>query len=116
MGTWAQAPCRTHPANGGTRALKPGPGAAAGLPLAPTRDDPRRRCCELQVPANHSQPRSEIPRQGAPGESCAVFHPLNISHTGLFYKEGKLLFLMVTRAIKQILSYARESHGVGGLN
>lgn len=39
-------------------------------------------------------------------KSCALFHPLNISHTDLFYKEGKLLLLMVTIAIKQIPKFS----------
>lgn len=55
-------------------------------------------------------------RKPDPGKSCALFHPLSISHDDLFYSEGKLLFLMVTIAIKHVLklNYAEANHpGVG---
>lgn len=39
-------------------------------------------------------------------KSCALFYLLNISQVDLFDNEGRLLFLMVTIAIKQNLKFS----------
>lgn len=57
---------------------------------------------------------SEISYIVDPGESWDLFHPLNISHTDLFYNASRLLFLMVTIAIKQTPEFG-ANHLVGGL-